>query len=53
LGEGASVRNFRGIVSMGATFKIGIIDYSVNGECGGDGGNKGNVRKRRLRRRKE
>jgi hypothetical protein len=49
VGEGAIVRCFGGIGRMDVTCKVGIIDYSVSGECGGgrDNGGKGKGRKRR------
>jgi hypothetical protein len=35
VGEGIFVRDFRGIGQMGVMCRIGIVDYSASGECGG------------------
>jgi hypothetical protein len=47
VGEGAIIRNHRGIGRMGIMYKIGMIDYSVTGYCEEVGSN---WRERRGRR---
>jgi hypothetical protein len=37
VGEDFIVRDYRGIGRMGATYQVGVIDYSVSGECGREG----------------
>jgi hypothetical protein len=38
VGEGAFVRNCRGIGTMVVLHKFGVADYSVSGSCGVDRG---------------
>jgi hypothetical protein len=60
MGKVAFVRDCRRIGSMGVTYKLGIIDYSVSGYCGGGrdsgvkgvGGEEGKEKKEREKRRK-
>jgi hypothetical protein len=43
-GVGAIVRDCRGIGRMGIMCKVGIVDYSVSGECGGGRSSEGRGR---------
>jgi hypothetical protein len=49
VGEDAIVRDYRRIGMNGVMCKVGIIDYSVSGDCGGRRDSVGKWRGRRGR----
>jgi hypothetical protein len=59
MGKGTIVRGCRGIRRMGVMCKVGIIDYSVSGQCEagrvskGEKGKENKVRSRKEERNKE